>query len=433
MLPSRRFQLRALVGFFTMAAVLGAFLWLFSNMGSRTLFYVSRAGLMASASLLGWELYRSVASRTGLAVCISFAASFVLQVIENVSAWKFMGNANDLVQAEAPLHLTITFPTSMLLLFTIGVVSRIKIGWRLFLFALTAIIVGVGLLALVNYIDTVSYLSWQSGRLQPSLLVLSALMLVPLIFYIRLYVGRGSSLLLGICIYLLLVLLNAGRINFGARTEEISQLADLLAHAAIPFGFALDGLDAISRTRITDENEVDPSQRDPLTRVYNRRALDAIGSTTFDDSLKAAQPVSVLMFDIDHFKKVNDVHGHAAGDAVLRQFANILQRNVRGTDFVARYGGEEFIAVLPSAPLAPAIRLAERTRSNVEETEFIYEGKRLKLTVSIGAATAFPDEPRTFQELIDNADKNLYRAKRTGRNRVLADAIGEALIRSQEE
>jgi diguanylate cyclase (GGDEF)-like protein len=179
----------------------------------------------------------------------------------------------------------------------------------------------------------------------------------------------------------------------------------------------------LARVRLYSGTLADASLRDPLTGLFNRRALGASASVLFRDSMRAGQPVSVLMLDIDHFKMVNDLHGHPAGDSVLRQFAELLLASARTSDTAARYGGEEFVVVLPGSPLAPALRLAERIRETTENTIFTHGKLKLNLTVSIGAATAFPGEMASFDALVENADRNLYRAKREGRNRVLANPI----------
>jgi diguanylate cyclase (GGDEF)-like protein len=131
----------------------------------------------------------------------------------------------------------------------------------------------------------------------------------------------------------------------------------------------------------------------------------------------------VIVVDIDHFKAVNDTHGHPAGDTVLRQTAAKLSAAVRKSDLVARYGGEEFVIVLPGSPLAPALRLAERMRVVLQQDAVMHDGLRINRTASFGVATAFPEEPASLSELIERADTNLYRAKHEGRNRVKSDAL----------
>jgi diguanylate cyclase (GGDEF)-like protein len=125
------------------------------------------------------------------------------------------------------------------------------------------------------------------------------------------------------------------------------------------------------------------------------------------------------MFDVDHFKRVNDTHGHLAGDTVLIKLAKIAMSTIRTEDIFARYGGEEFAVICRAEKLANAAILAERLRSMVEHTPFEHEGTRLPVTISIGVA-AHPDlQIETATDLITAADEALYEAKRSGRNRVV--------------
>jgi diguanylate cyclase (GGDEF)-like protein len=129
-------------------------------------------------------------------------------------------------------------------------------------------------------------------------------------------------------------------------------------------------------------------------------------------------PVSLLMLDIDHFKHVNDTHGHKAGDVVLKGLSDLLMKQVRAVDRVCRYGGEEFTVILPETDAAVAMQIAERMRAEVERQPFdIGGGKTIGITVSIGVAT-YPQHLDSPEEVIKAADVALYAAKRAGRNRV---------------
>jgi diguanylate cyclase len=130
------------------------------------------------------------------------------------------------------------------------------------------------------------------------------------------------------------------------------------------------------------------------------------------------QPVSLILLDIDHFKRVNDTHGHDAGDAALRILANALREELRGVDTAARYGGEEFAIILPQAGPEGAQVVAERLRSRIERTEVPGVGC---ITASLGVAT-FPGDASSRELLVTSADRALYLAKRTGRNRVRTTA-----------
>lgn len=158
---------------------------------------------------------------------------------------------------------------------------------------------------------------------------------------------------------------------------------------------------------------------DTLTQLPNRRnGLDFLASE-WVFSQASGSPLACLMLDIDHFKRINDGFGHAAGDAVLRQLAEILKRASRAEDMVFRYGGEEFAAVLINAPLRIAMQIGERLRSLVEKATFEWEGQKIPVTLSIGVAVATSKEIDCLA-LIQAADSALYRAKESGRNCVIA-------------
>ena len=161
---------------------------------------------------------------------------------------------------------------------------------------------------------------------------------------------------------------------------------------------------------------------DTLTQLPNRRnGMDFLASElVFTQS--SGSPLACLMLDIDHFKRINDTYGHAAGDAVLRQLAGILQQSSRAEDMVFCYGGEEFAAVLTNAPLKIAQQIAERIRLRVEETDFEWEGQRIPVTLSIGVTVATGKE-QDGPALIQTADAALYQAKKAGRNRVVAGNV----------
>ncbi len=166
------------------------------------------------------------------------------------------------------------------------------------------------------------------------------------------------------------------------------------------------------------ENLLSSALRDGLTKLFNKRYfLERV-----DSELKFAQrhntALSLLMLDLDHFKKVNDTLGHLAGDAVLANIAAVLSRAVRNEDVVARFGGEEIAIVLRAIPLEPATQTAERLRKLVESTAIPWSGRELRATVSIGVAAYPALAAKTTDQLVEAADQALYRAKHAGRNRV---------------
>jgi diguanylate cyclase (GGDEF)-like protein len=132
-----------------------------------------------------------------------------------------------------------------------------------------------------------------------------------------------------------------------------------------------------------------------------------------------ARDLAFIMFDIDHFKKINDFHGHLAGDFVLKELARIVQSRIRRDEVFARYGGEEFAIVLPETNLEGARALAEGLREKVESSKFVFQNETIRVTISIGVAT-LTDQDRASMDLIKHADQKLYDAKRGGRNRVVS-------------
>lgn len=157
---------------------------------------------------------------------------------------------------------------------------------------------------------------------------------------------------------------------------------------------------------------------DGLTQVCNRRTFDATLEREISRSRRYARLLSLIVFDIDHFKRINDVHGHVAGDAVLRQVAGVVAANVRRDDTVARTGGEEFAVLVPEVPHAGALGVAEKLRAIVEAAPCRFEGNVFSVTASFGVASFAGESHVNAGELYRLADERLYSAKRAGRNRV---------------
>ncbi len=163
----------------------------------------------------------------------------------------------------------------------------------------------------------------------------------------------------------------------------------------------------------------DAALRDALTRAFNKKYFIDRLDTEIAYARRHKQALSLLMFDVDFFKRVNDTHGHLAGDFVLARLARLAHGTVRTEDVFARYGGEEFGVICRGVGLFNAGILGERLRTMVAAHGFEYEGKRLPITISVGVA-AYPEiDAKTSTELIAASDEALYEAKRTGRNRVL--------------
>ena len=177
----------------------------------------------------------------------------------------------------------------------------------------------------------------------------------------------------------------------------------------------------ITEHKLLQARLADMAMHDELTGLLNRRALLAEVERRHADRRGGRQALCVLMCDLDHFKRINDTHGHAVGDEVLRQVAQVLRQGLREGDRVGRLGGEEFMIVLDDADTAQAMQAAGRLRQSVAEARWRGDAQALSLTISVGVAQSKgPHEP--WAEALRRADEALYKAKRQGRNRVeLAD------------
>jgi diguanylate cyclase (GGDEF)-like protein len=170
---------------------------------------------------------------------------------------------------------------------------------------------------------------------------------------------------------------------------------------------------------------------DPVLGIHNRRYLERRLATEVARASRYGMTLSVLLIDIDHFKRINDTYGHPVGDVVLRGLAQLIVNTVRTTDIVARYGGEEIMVITPSTPVKTAAQLAERLRKAVEEAPLAIpadlhrELDKMHITVSIGVA-CFGRQAVDMKELVQNADKAMYRAKSEGRNRVVVGCVTDA-------
>ncbi|HIJ54745.1 MAG TPA: diguanylate cyclase [Deltaproteobacteria bacterium] len=156
---------------------------------------------------------------------------------------------------------------------------------------------------------------------------------------------------------------------------------------------------------------------DPLTGVYNRRAYDKRIKEELQRFIRYGRPFSIIILDVDHFKSVNDLYGHAVGDLCLKEIINRVQPMLRESDFLARFGGEEFVVLLPETEQKGAGEAAEKLRQCIEKTEFLHRGDKVAITISLGVTQVISDD-QTSESLFTRVDQALYRAKNEGRNRV---------------
>lgn len=160
---------------------------------------------------------------------------------------------------------------------------------------------------------------------------------------------------------------------------------------------------------------------DPLTEVFNRRTMAELANKAIAASKRHGRPLSVLLLDIDHFKRINDEFGHESGDIALCRFVELVREVLRGSDVIARMGGEEFVLILPDTDQSSAVVLAERIRQHLESADFTVSGWPVSIRASIGVSALGP-EVNNLESLLREADHAMYEAKRTGRNRVVVAA-----------
>jgi len=206
---------------------------------------------------------------------------------------------------------------------------------------------------------------------------------------------------------------NGTYVNKVAVAEKELSDGDIIFLGATTLKFLAD--DNVEHSYYEYLHEISVS--DPLTRIPNRRYFDEFLEREMARTRRYKRSLSLLMMDLDHFKSINDQHGHLCGDAVLRELAETVSSRLRKSEFLARYGGEEFALVLPETDLRGAAVVAEQIRELVDKHEFLCGDNQIPVTISIGVAEWLPEmfEP---SDIIGAADECLYRAKENGRNRV---------------
>lgn len=178
-------------------------------------------------------------------------------------------------------------------------------------------------------------------------------------------------------------------------------------------------ISSLASVAINNAALLERSSTDMMTHLKLKYFFYSVLTDSLDHALSTKTHLSVIMFDIDFFKRFNDTYGHACGDYVLQTVAKIIKSSIRGQDLASRYGGEEFTVLLNETRSEDAMIVAERIRSKVEQFDFCYEDQHVKVTISLGVSTFDSNNPVTSaKQLVDQADKALYVSKRTGRNRV---------------
>lgn len=213
---------------------------------------------------------------------------------------------------------------------------------------------------------------------------------------------------------------------------QLDEALRLLRHAGRGGQFPQGVADVMTLQSVID-GLCELSSRDGLTGIPNQRHFRMVLERELDRVTRTGEPLALLLFDIDHFKQVNDRYGHPAGDTVLKAVAWLLESSVRPMDAVARYGGEEWAVVLPSSLPAHALGTAERLRREIEAMPiFLEDGTQIEVTVSCGGAVAEPWTSVSADALIAKADRALYAAKHAGRNRCSFASTPDSTVSAEE-
>ncbi len=308
--------------------------------------------------------------------------------------------------------------TSLALCFLLAAVLRFQgraLHWPLLV--LPALVLSVVMASLLN--------SFQLRVIAASVVlsVQSALLLRALYVRRRSTVGRGALLIMAsMGLLLLVMLLRAASGITGIMSmqyflqdgamQTLTFVATVVVSLIASLGFVF-----MSKER-ADEANRRLAALDELTGVANRRFIVAALDRDVGRAVRTRESVAVMMVDIDHFKRINDTHGHLAGDLVLRNVVDVIQNRIRAQDIVGRYGGEEFLVVLADTSAQGALHLAEQLRAAVEVAHCVYAGESISVSVSIGVFGGRLEPGDSWDQLIHTADMALYRAKQAGRNRV---------------
>ncbi len=231
-----------------------------------------------------------------------------------------------------------------------------------------------------------------------------------------LLLAAGLALLLGLLLVrasaALFFSLDIASVLQGNWVQTLTFMVSFVATLVTSFGFVF-----MAKER-ADFANVRLANQDALTGAANRRAVLEALESELARAQRQRTPLALLMLDIDHFKRVNDQHGHLAGDQVLRHFVHVVRQRLRAQDFLGRYGGEEFLLLLPDTDLAGAQQLAQQLCQAVQAAPCDWQGQTIAVTVSVGIAGAGTSQQADGETLLQAADQALYRAKDKGRNRV---------------
>jgi len=352
------------------------------------------------------------ARREGMPLWAMGLALFAL----TYALFSLRGNISDwlsLVLANASLSAAIACFTQAMLTFQ---QRRVPALWlwspagvaALMLAASSSLVLNLGVMAAVLGAQTVALIVVVLQRHTTTVGRGKNLIVLALLIVIAIFVSRLVGVLAGID--------QSVSVNQSSLIQSATHMLGMVSVIMLTVGFVI-----MNKER-ADSLNLELAMRDELTRLHNRRAILEGLQQQIAVARRTGAPLSVLMLDVDHFKRLNDALGHVAGDQVLRGIADAIRPRMRANDLPGRLGGEEFLVVLPQSTRAAAAQIAERLRAAVHEASFKVDGAQpVTVSVSIGVAQ-FDDQRHTdCDSLIQQADQALYRAKSGGRNRVELD------------
>ncbi len=241
----------------------------------------------------------------------------------------------------------------------------------------------------------------------------------PYVLAVFMFLGYSKGLIINLIAYsgIAILLLVPDVIDANYQQSNISRfLTAYLVSIFLCFSAEYFKLRSITQLTGLNKDKHKQANTDPLTSLANRRYVDSEFLRECSATPELFFPLALVLIDIDHFKQVNDVYGHNAGDQVLKHAANIFTQNVRESDVVCRVGGEEFLLLIPKANLSASLSIAENIRRSIEQDNCIYQSKTIAITVSAGVSLI--NAVSEFEQVFDYTDKLLYQAKRKGRNRI---------------
>lgn len=258
----------------------------------------------------------------------------------------------------------------------------------------------------------ITWTLWYTGKLASPLVNTYLLVIITSALALGKLTTMLEMALIAACFVLLGENSSAGEVfSLAYAGSLVAQLAPMLLVAYITTMFSADIRYGLNRARLLSET-------DDLTGLYNMRGFTIVVGRLFDQAVRYNRPISLLMIDSDNLKAINDLHGHEAGNRLLKMLAKCIEVELRHTDVLARYGGDEFVALLPETAPDRGLEVAQRILRAVAANPLEFEGKRIETSVSIGLA-CYPEHGRSLDSIQARADRAMYLAKEQGRNRVV--------------